>query len=51
MVLRRNPKAVGMKLSDGTFALSINIPTNVVLVYLQYGIDNKAMRVTYLELL
>ena len=38
-------------LSDGTSALSINIPTNVVLVYLQYEIDDEAMCVTYLELL
>ena len=50
-VLRRNPKAVGTMLSDGTFALSINIPTNVVLVYLQYEIDDEAMCVTYRELL
>ena len=51
MVLRRDPKAVGIMLSDGTFALSINIPTNVFLVYLQYEIDDEAMCVTYLELL
>ena len=51
MVLRRDPKAVGMMLSDGTFALSINIPTHSFLVYLQYKIDGEAMCVTYLELL
>ena len=38
-------------LSDGIFALCINIPTNSFLVYLQYEIDDEAMRVTYVELL
>ena len=37
-------------LSDGIFALPINIPTNSILVYLQYKIDDEAMCVTYLEL-
>ena len=50
MVLRRDPKAVGIMLSDGIFALPINIPTNSILVYLQYKIDDEAMCVTYLEL-
>ena len=51
MVLRRNPKAVGAVLSDGIFALPINIPTNSFLIYLLYEIDDEAMCVTYLELL
>ena len=51
MVLRRDPKAVGIMLSDGTFTLSINIPALVFLAYLQYEIDDEAQCVAYLELL
>ena len=51
MVLRRDPKAVSIKRSDGILLLSINIPTNAFPLYLQYEIDDKAMCVTYLELI